>query len=234
MNPTRPRTTRPHPPRDDPARATGRGGGRTPSPSGPEAALAARRRARDRSLLRDGLVLLVVAVGLAVLWPNRLVANEDFPLAQALVARFDAMFQEVRAGREVPTTPSELAPGIEGIRFERGGEERWVLTGEAGSDCYALWWDAEGVRRGRTVPSTLSCEPSSTLTSPRPEHFQRVGQSVRDPASPYAWAPILPDPLVLRLWFLPAIIVGGGIGLAAAVRMTIALLTGDAPSATRR
>ena len=45
---------------------------------------------------------------------------------------------------------------------------------------------------------------------------------------------MLPDPQKLRTWFLPAVIVGAGVGLMALVRMSIALLTGDAPSATRR
>jgi hypothetical protein len=195
---------------------------------------AARRRARNRSLLRDGIVLLLVSVALLSLWPARLVANEDLPPAQALADRFDALFLQISGGREVPTTPTALAPDVDGVRFERGGEERWVLTGEAGRDCYALWWDEAGVRRARTLPTTMTCQPSSLATSPRPEHFERIGRSVRDPEAAYEWAPVLPDAFRYRVWFLPALIIGGGIGLAAAVRMTIAVMTGDAPSATRR
>jgi hypothetical protein len=184
--------------------------------------------------VRDGILLLVVSAALLASWPFRLVANEDRPPAEALTERLDALFQEVREGREVPTDPTELAPGIQGARLEVGAAARWVLAGEAGSDCYVLWWDESGVRRGRTLPSAMACEPTTTATSPRPQHFDRIGRAVDDPDGPYEWSRILPDPIRYRFWFMPAIIVGTGVALTAAARMVIALLTGNAPSASRR
>jgi hypothetical protein len=228
VNLTRTGPDRPHE-RSRPAR----GGRSRPAAVGADAG-AARRRARNRSLVRDALVLALVVAGLAALWPSRLVANEDLPPAEALADRFDAAYARIRAGASIGTTPTEIEPGIEAIRWDRGGQQRWAMTGEAGSDCYALWWDEDGVRRARTLPSTMPCAPSSTVSSPRPEHFERIGRALRDTSGGYDWAPLLPDPYRYRLWFLPALIVLGGIGLSAAVRMTIAVLTGDAPSATRR
>jgi hypothetical protein len=229
VNLTRTRRTRAD---GDPARSQpGRARPRAPRL---EERLAAQRRARDRSLLRDGIVLLVVIAAVASMWPLRLVENEDYPAGQALVERFDALFVQIRSGLELGSTPTEVAPGIQGALVEVANETRWVLTGAAGRDCYALWWDQEGVRRGRTLPTTMPCEPSSSVTSPRPQHFERIGRAVRETDGPYDWAPVLPDPVRYRFWFLPAVILGGGLGLAAVVRITIALLTGNAPSATRR
>jgi hypothetical protein len=184
--------------------------------------------------VRDGIILLLVTGALLVAWQFRLTPNEDRPPAEELTRRFDALFDELRDDRGLGATPAEVAPGIEGGRFEVSGRPRWVLTGRAGSDCYALWWDDEGVRRGRTLPSDMTCEPSRTATSPLPQHFDRIGRAVDDPAAPYQWGPILPDPVRYQLWLFPALIVGAGVGLAAAVRMVIALLTDNAPSAVRR
>jgi hypothetical protein len=209
-------------------------GGGDRSRSGQGDVLAARRRARNRSLVRDGIILLLVSVALLVAWQFRLTPNEDRPPAVELTQRFDALFLELRDDRGLGTTPTEVAPGIEGGSFEVSGRSRWVLTGSAGSDCYALWWDEDGVRRGRTLPSDLPCEPSRTATSPLPQHFDRIGRSVDDPAAAYQWEPILPDPVRYRLWFFPVLIVGAGVGLATASRMVIALMIDNAPSAVRR
>jgi hypothetical protein len=210
-------------------------------PAAPRGALrpsevkAARRAARNRSLRRDGIVLLLVVIGLSVAWSVRLVPNEDLPPARVLTERFDAAYREIRAGETtVGAEPTEVADGILGASIPRGDEPRWVLTGEAGSDCYSMWWDEAGTRRVRTVPSTMACEPASALTSPRPETFDRIGQAVGEDAPSAAWGRVLPDPWTYRLWFLPAVIIGAGLGLSAAVRMTIALLTDNAPSAVRR
>jgi hypothetical protein len=204
-------------------------------PLRPEEQEAARRRARDRSLLRDGIVLLLVVVGLAVAWSLRLTPNEDLPLAREVTARIDVAYAETRAGDlELGTDPVPIAEGILGARVTTGDTARWVVTGQAGRDCYAMWWDEEGTRRVRVVPSTLPCEPASQLTSPRPETFDRIGRATAADEPTSGWELVLPEPFNYRVWFLPAIIVGAGIGLSALVRMTIALLTGNAPSAVRR
>jgi hypothetical protein len=52
------------------------------------------------------------------------------------------------------------------------GRPGW--TGPAGSDRHALWWDEDGVRRARTPPSTMPCAPTSTVSSPRHEHVERI------------------------------------------------------------
>lgn len=205
--------------------------------SAPDDRTTAQRRARNRSLLRDGIVVVLAVVGLGASWAVREVPNEDFPVAVELVQRLDTTFRDVRAGElDVGIAPEVLADGIMGARFESATlEDRWMLTDEAGSDCYVLWWDSEGVRRVRTLPSGSTCEPSATAMSPDPSTFGRIGRAVDEEGAGIGqWRDVLPAPVRLRYWFLPALIVGGGIGLAALVRVSIALLTGDAPSATRR
>jgi hypothetical protein len=206
-----------------------------PRPSVPRTGFgAARRRERNRSLVRDGIVVLLVLVGLGVTWSVREVPNEDLPPALELTRRFDEVFRAVRAGDVVLETVRPVAPGIEGGLFERSTRgDRWVLTGEAGGECYVLWWDEAGVQRVRVLSAALPCEPSTDAMSARPGTFDRTGRAVEE-SETAAWGDVLPQPTILRIWFLPVLIVGGGLGLAALVRMTIAVLTGDAPSATRR
>jgi hypothetical protein len=205
---------------------------------------AARRAARNRALRRDGLLLAVVVVVLAAIWPQRLVANEDLPLARELTAEMDAIAAAVRAGElELADEPALVPPpdgvasagdGVRGMRISRPTGDRWVVTGVAGRDCYAMWWDEDGTRRARTVPSTLPCEPATSLTLPRPDTYDRVGQAAREDSGVDPWARVLPDPWRYRFWFLPAVIVLAGVGLSAMVRMTIALLIDDAPKNVRR
>lgn len=213
----------------------------TPLPSARRSASDERRqhqrRARNRSLVRDGIVVILVVVGLTASWAVREVPNEDHPAAVELVQRLEATFRDVRGGEVVVgVVPELVAPGIMGARFEGGTlEDRWMLTGQGGSDCYVLWWDSDGVRRVRTLPSGAACEPSTDAMSPRPDTFDRIGRALdEEEAGIEQWGDVLPDPVRLRYWFLPAVIVGSGIGLAALVRMSIALIAGDAPSTTRR
>jgi hypothetical protein len=204
-------------------------------PLRPEEQQAARRRARDRSLLRDGIVLLLVVVGLSVAWALRLTPTPELPAAREVTARIDVAYEAVRAGTlELGTEPERIAEGIVGARVTTGDTARWVVTGQAGRECYAMWWDEDGTRRVRAVPSTLPCEPASQLTSPRPDTFDRIGRATPADEPTSGWDLVLPEPFSYRVWFLPAIIIGGGIGLSALVRITIALLTGNAPSAVRR
>jgi hypothetical protein len=201
----------------------------------PEQQRAQRRRARDRALKRDGVILVVTLVALALLWPHRLVPNADLPLAEQLTAEMGEVYRAVRAGDlDLAAGSQEVADGIVGASFERGGGTLWVVTGRAGADCYAMWWDADGTRRTRTVPTTLPCEPASELTSSRPTTFDRIGQATREGADRDPWLRVLPDAWHYRVWFIPAVIVGVGLALSAAVRMTIALLIDNAPSAVRR
>lgn len=202
----------------------------------PGRSAAEKRRARDRSLLRDAIVILVVVVGLSVTWALREVPNERLPPALELTERLDATYRAIRSGDlAVEGTSEAVAAGIQGGRFERRtGGDRWVLVGEAGGDCYVLWWDEAGVRRVRILSSALPCEPSPEAMSSRPETFDRTGRAVDESEPSAAWSDVLPDPIRLRLWFLPGLMLGGALGLAALVRMSIALITGDTPAATRR
>lgn len=206
-----------------------------PQRSVPEGAGDPRLRGRNRSLLRDGIVLLLVVVALGVTWVVREVPNEEYPPALEMAQRLDATFRAVRAGElDVGTEPETVAPGLTAARFERRTlDDRWVLTGQVGSDCYVLWWK-DGVRTTLSLPYWAPCEPSVDAMSSRPGTYERIGRSLDETAGTEAWEGVLPEVVRLRGWFFAALILGGGIGLGALVRITIALLTGDAPSATRR
>lgn len=157
--------------------------------------------------------------------------------ALEMVDRLDATFRAVRADElELDTTPSEAGDGIVGARFPRVRlEDRWVLTGASGASCYVLWWDEDGARRTRTLPRGDPCVPSTEAMSPRPGTWDRIGDRVvTDPAEPSAWDGVVPDPVRLRWWYLPWTILGGGLLVAALVRISIALLTGAPPAMTRR
>lgn len=192
-----------------------------------------RRRARNRSIVRDSIVLVVMVVVVAVTVVIREIPNEAHPEAVALTARMDAVYTDVRSGAlRLTESPEPVADGVTGAELE--GVDRWMLTGQAARECYVLWWDLEGVRRVRTAPSHLDCEPSRTLTSPRAETYQRIGRAVDEAAPSAAWETVLPDPVRLRIWSLPVMILGGAVALGALVRISIALLTGLPPSAVRR
>jgi hypothetical protein len=205
-----------------------------PTSRGTSRGAAATTTARDRSLRRDVVVLVVVCVGLTVAWPLRLMDNPELPSAVELTARMDEVFFGTRDGDELPTEADEVAAGIRGARVEVGGRTRWVLAGRAGIDCYVLWWDDDGVRRGRTLQATVPCEPSTTATSTRPEHVDRTTSAERDIDADYDWGPVLPDAVLFRVWFLPSVLLAGAVGLGALVRISIVLLTGKAPSELQR
>lgn len=192
-----------------------------------------RRQARNRSIVRDGAILAVAVAVLVVTVLVREIPNEAYPEGVALTAQMDVVYTEVRAGaRTLTESPESVADEVIGAKLD--GVDRWMLTGQTAGDCYVLWWDVEGVRRVRTAPSHLDCEPSRTLTSPRAETYQRIGRAVDEEAPSSAWETVLPDPVRLRIWSLPVMIFGGAVALGALVRISIALLTGLPPSAVRR
>lgn len=196
-----------------------------------------RRRARDRSIRRDAVVAVLVAASLWAAWLVREQPDPTRPPAVELTQRLDALYRDVRAGElDLDTEPRTVAPEVRGARFPRVTMgDRWVLTGTSGSTCYVLWWDEAGARRTRTLPSGHACEPTTEAMSPKPGTYARLGpEVVEDPTAPSAWTGVVPDPVRLRWWYLPWTIVGGGVLLSALVRISIALLTGAPPSATRR
>lgn len=197
--------------------------------------LAARRAARNRSLRLNGMVLAVVVALLVASWLVRETANADLPAARALTTDLETLYRAQRAGDLViGRQTGEVTAGVEGLSVETDAGPRWVLTGRAGGDCYVLWWDADGLRRVGTLPSDRVCTASSRAISSHPNAYDRMGPAVPEDVPVAAWASVLPEPVVLRTWYLPSLILLGFVGLSALVRITIALLTGDSPRATRR
>ncbi len=193
------------------------------------------RRARTRSLVRDAIILLVAVIALTVNSVTGEIDNPDRPPAVALTARLEQLYRDVRAGDiTLPPVAATVATGIRGVRYDRGEAGlRWMVAGEAGRDCYLLWWDEAGVRRVRTLPPTEPCEPSTDALSSRPGSFGRIGQAAGEDEPTAAWETVLPAARRHRVWFVPVWIIGIGVGLSALVRISIALITGRPPSAVR-
>lgn len=196
--------------------------------------LAAQRRRRDRSLIRHGIGLLVVVTLGVTMYGFREEGHPAHPEATALAARFDTVFSAVTSGElDLDETARTVAPGVEAARVTVGSRRLAVATGEAGGECYAFWWDAELVRRSRVLAEGIPCRPATIATSIRPIHFDRLGP-VEDERVPYAWERIIPAATRQRLWFLPAMAVLGGVGLALLTRIVSTAITGRTPAELAR
>lgn len=180
------------------------------------------RRRRRRVLVRDVLVILVSATVVAVAGQYREIANPARPEAAALTERLDAVYRDVRSG-ELSLVGD--ATSIDDVRAARVAEDRWAVTGEVNETCYAMWWAADGTRHVRTVPDLLACEPSIG-SSFEPETVARAGLSADEGLATARWDGLLPPGSVVALWWLPLLLVAGGLMLGAVVRIIVVLATG--------
>ncbi len=189
---------------------------------------AAIRRAARRYLVVLGVVVVLLAVAFAV----RQVPDEAYGSGLSATAALDARFAAVRDGElELPETPGDLGDGIQGAQLElREGVAVWVLVRQDGDRCYGMHWDDALIRSGRTVASNRPCVAATFVASNRPTDFDRAGRFERDPGAVYDWTPVLPDPMRLRFWFLPAVIVLGGVALSMLVRLSVLAITREPPS----
>ena len=191
-----------------------------------------RRRRRDRSLVTHGLAALLVIAVVAVVWQYRLRPNPDYQAAAETTAAIDAAHAAIVDGTvTLSSEPTEVADGVTGAIVPRGDTEVAMLVAPSGDECYAVWWDATGTRRGRVLAYGLACEPAPVVASNRPADALRFGPPVLDPAGPYDWEDpflrLLPDREVLELWAIPALIVGAALTLNLLVGISHALLTGE-------
>jgi hypothetical protein len=194
-----------------------------------------RRQVRNRSLYRHALVLLLVVVAGVVTYAIREVPDPAHEAALALGSEMDAVFAAVVAEElDLPDVPAEVAAGVVGADITAGQRSLGVLTGVAGGECYAHWWDAELVRHARVLAVGIPCEPATIVTSIRPIHYTRLGAIVAAPEGPYDWISVVPPPVRLRAWFLPVGIVAIGVALSIVTRMVSTLVTGVPPGQLAR
>jgi hypothetical protein len=201
----------------------------TRAPTATATATADRDRRLRRAAVRPVVVLVAVIAFLAVAWALRLTPNEDHAAGLTATAALDARFEAWRDGRlELAEEPADLGDGVSGARIPRAvGGDDLVLVAAGGSRCYALWWDADGVRRGRTLATNLPCQPAGIVTSQRAVDIDRAGRAASDPTTPYDWSPVVPEAERLRFWFLPALVVGGGVALAQLAQLSMLAITRD-------
>lgn len=192
---------------------------------------AERRRRRDRSLVRHAIVLLLVIATAGAIYATRRIPDPAYADGLEVTTQMDLAFEAFVAGElTLGDAPIEVTDRVDGALVGVGERTYAVLTGEASSDCYALWWDVDDlVRHGRTLAEGLTCRPATIVTSVRDIHFERVGTVVTDPTVPYGWGRVLPLPERDGLWFLPSMVVLVGVGLSLVARIVTTYLTGTPP-----
>lgn len=180
------------------------------------------RSATRRALLRNGVVLALVAIVVVLAAEQRFADNPLRPAAEALTDRMDVLYREVRAGAlELPREPGPVDPLIRGVRTER---ERWALAGSADSTCYAMWWTSDGRRHLRTVPNRLSCDPR-TGSSDDPDTVARSALAADERDDTANWGALLPPATIVRIWWIPLLVVAGWIALSASTRVVVILVS---------
>jgi hypothetical protein len=190
-----------------------------------------RRHRRDRSLVRHTIVLLLVLGVMATIYATRRIPDPDYADGLAVTTQMDLAFETFVAGElDLGEEPEAVSDRVDGALVTVGERTYAVLTGEAGRDCYALWWDADDLtRHGRTLADGIACRPATIVTSMRDIHFERVGRVVNDPTVPYGWDRVLPLPERDRAWFLPVMAVLAGVVLSITGRIVTTYVTGTPP-----
>jgi len=183
---------------------------------------ALQRSAARRAIVRNLVVLAIVAVVVVLAADRRLVDNPRRPAAEALTERMDARYRDVRAGTLVlPREPGPVDDQIDGVRTDRG---RWALAGQVDETCYAMWWAAGGSRHVRIIPDLLTCEPRIGA-SDDPDTVAASALAADEDADTSNWDAILPPPTTVRPWWIPLLLVAGWVALSASSRTAVILVT---------
>jgi len=182
-------------------------------------------------------VAAAIAVFLVLLGATRMERNPVRGEAEALSAVFDAAYASVIAGNPVA---SVTAPGLTAavVSLPRGADDVVMLTGLAGGECYAFYWNAVRGPVARVLVDGLPCEPGAAATTSGHNVYHRQTPSVSGhlptPGAVFDWDGVYPDAQRVRPWFIPVAILLGGIGLWLAVLASRLALGLESPSRTRR
>lgn len=188
-------------------------------------------------LFRNGVVIVLVGLGIGVAAGFRTIPNPDYAPASAHADRMEAAYLAVVAGEE----------GLSGFRLESHGFVGAIvdgppafaietgeptdeparpvrisaLIGELSGTCYSVRWEEPERPVTGILRPEFPCMPNSDAA--RSSSYSRVASSSQPGV--LRWDPLLPVPQVQASWFFPVVLVLLGAGLWSAVGITLALLS---------
>jgi len=149
-----------------------------------------------------GLLLVPVLTG-------REVRNPDYPPARDLADRMEAAYREVDEGTTEVGSFTVEADGFQGAVFEvdRGGvvADYNVLAGSHGGDCYVIRWIRFEVPFVARLLPRYECVPGQPALNFSPSGFEEIAVNLFS-SGPLEWQPVLPEPISLAPWLLPAVL----------------------------
>jgi len=160
-----------------------------------------------------GLLLIPVMTG-------REVDNPDYPPARDLADRMEAAYREVDEGTAEVGSFTVEADGFEGAVN--------VLAGSHGADCYVIRWIRFEVPFVARLLPRYECVPGQPALNFSPSGFEAIAVNLFSSGS-LEWQPVLPDPISLAPWFLPAVLFLLVLGLQQLVALSVLYLKTDSP-----
>jgi hypothetical protein len=171
------------------------------------------RSGRSR-LARLGSGLAVVVMLLAVVGWQRVGPSPDRRAAEAVVARLDDAYQAIAS--KSASIDDFTGPEVRGSLISlTDGEDLSVLVGQAGGTCYVLYWSPSRRQTARAldVSHGVPCDAGVAVGLWNLDWRQASS----------SWDSVLPSATEERVWFLPAVVVLAGVGLALLWRFIAAL-----------
>ena len=171
------------------------------------------RSGRSR-LARLGLGLAVVVVLIAVVGWQRVGPSPDRRAAETVVARLDDAYQAITS--KGASIDDFTGPDVRGSRISLAdGEDLSVLVGQTGGNCYVLYWSSSRRRTARVldVSHGVPCDAGVAVGLWNLDWRQASS----------SWDSVLPSATEERAWFLPAVVILAGVGLALLWRFIAAL-----------
>jgi len=177
------------------------------------------RRRRVGVIERLGAAIALVGA-IALLFVVQLERNPARDAAEVLVTNIDSAYAAVDAG--VPIGAIDL-PGLTAASVALpAGAPASMITGMAGGQCYAFYWNDARGPVARTLVPGLPCAPSAVATMPGHNVYYRQTPAVSDHlpmlGAHFEWEGVLPPEQRMRPWILPAVILLFGAALSLAVR----------------
>jgi len=177
------------------------------------------RRRRVGVIERLGAAIALVGA-IALLFVVQLERNPARDAAEVLVTNIDSAYAAVEAG--TPIGAIDL-PGLTAASVALpAGAPVSMITGMAGGQCYAFYWNDARGPVARTLVPGLPCAPSAVATMPGHNVYYRQTPAVSDHlpmlGAHFEWEGVLPPEQRMRPWILPAVILLFGAALSLAVR----------------
>lgn len=166
------------------------------------------RRRRNAKLHWVGAQLVIVAVLAGAMGFVRFETNPARAEAESLAVAMEAAWRAVDSGA---ADVHEFADVVRGAVVPLpNGVDLSVLLGQAGGECYVLYWHPATIRRGRVMTDGWECEPSPRLVSPNEHAYTRWAPrtSWHFPSiqGRFDWEALYPDETRQRGWYFPAMI----------------------------